>query len=331
MHRNVVAAVVVAIALPLFGAGSAAGADVTAANRGTVSAVRPARVDHVEQITDRRTAVFIDSPSMGRIVQVQILHPAGGGARPALYMLDGVSAGEESDYRESTWTQRTDIVDFFADKNVNVVLPVGGTASYYTNWQRPDPVLGTNEWETFLAKELPPLVDSRFSGNGVNAIAGVSMGATGAMNLITRHPELYRGVASLSGCPDNGRDASMAAVRTTVAYKGGDATNMWGGPGDPAWLAHDPLLNAERLRGKSIFVTTGTGLPGPHDADTDALTVGGPLEAAALVCTTLFDGRLRQLGIPATFVYRPYGTHSWPYWQDDLRTAWPTLKQALVL
>src|SRR5574340_535744 len=288
MHKNVVAGVIVAIALPLFGAGSAASADTPIAGRKTPGAVAVARVDHVVQITDRRTAMFIDSPSMGKIVQVQILHPAGGGARPTLYMLDGVSAGAESDYRESTWTQRTDIVDFFADKNVNVVLPVGGTASYYTDWQRPDPILGHNEWETFLAKELPPLIDSRFSGNGVNAIAGVSMGATGAMNLITRHPELYRGVASLSGCPDNGQEASITAVRTPVAYKGGDATNMWGGPEDPAWAAHDPVLNAEHLRGKSIFVTVGTGLPGPHDTDTDALTVGGPLEAAALVCTGLF-------------------------------------------
>ncbi|QKT09624.1 alpha/beta hydrolase [Rhodococcus sp. W8901] len=292
-----------------------------------------AHVDHVVELTDQRTALFVFSPAMNKVVQVQILHPKGAAARPSLYLLDGVSAGSESDYQESTWTQKTDAVEFFADKNVNVVLPVGGTAGYYTDWERIDPVLGENRWETFLTRELPPIVDGRFRGNGVNAIAGLSMGAQGAMTLVARNPDLYRGVAALSGCMDTGRVESQAAVRGTVASKGGDADNMWGTPGDPAWPAHDPSVNAEQLRGKDIFVSTGNGLAGPYELGApDALekvVVGGPLEAASHSCTQLFDGRLAQLGIPATFLYRPYGTHSWPYWQDDLREAWPTLARAL--
>lgn len=170
---------------------------------------------------------------------------------------------------------------------------------------------------------------------GVNAIAGLSMGAQGAMTLVARNPDLYRGVAALSGCMDTGRVESQAAVRGTVASKGGDADNMWGTPGDPAWPAHDPSVNAEQLRGKDIFVSTGNGLAGPYELGApDALekvVVGGPLEAASHSCTQLFDGRLAQLGIPATFLYRPYGTHSWPYWQDDLREAWPTLARSLEI
>ncbi|MDV2477635.1 esterase family protein [Rhodococcus zopfii] len=292
-----------------------------------------ARLDHVEHLTDRRSALFVYSPSMDRIVQVQVLHPSWQGPRPTLYLLDGVSAGAESDYRESTWTQRTDIVDFFADKNVNVVLPVGGTASYYTDWRNPDPVLGTNRWETFLTRELPPIVDAAFDGNGIDAIGGLSMGATGAMALITRHPDLYEGVAALSGCLDTSRDSTRDSVRGTVAYKGGNPDNMWGAPGDPAWKEHDPYENAEALRGKDIFISTGNGLLGPYDlgADGEVLTVGAPLEAGAFACTITFDRRLRELRIPATVEYRPWGTHTWRYWQDDLRSAWPTLARALGL
>lgn len=292
-----------------------------------------ATIDRVDRIDERQSMMFVYSPAMDRVIQVQVLHPPGGAERPTLYLLDGVSAGEESEYRESTWTQRTDVEEFFADKNVNVVMPVGGTASYYTDWQQPDPVLGVNKWETFLTRELPPVIDSRFGGNGVNAIAGLSMGATAAMTLTARHPELYEGVAALSGCFDTSQDSSRDSVRGTVAYKGGNPDNMWGPPGDPMWEEHDAHALAERLRGKEIFVSTGNGLLGPHDfgADQDVLSVGAPLEIGTFVCTLTYDRRLRELGIPAQVVYRPWGTHSWEYWQDDIKTAWPTLATALRL
>lgn len=74
-----------------------------------------ARVVNVVQLSPTRTAVFIDSPAMGRQVQVQILHPLGGGSRPNYYLLDGLDPGE----RESTWTNATDAVNFFANENVN--------------------------------------------------------------------------------------------------------------------------------------------------------------------------------------------------------------------
>lgn len=297
---------------------------------------QPAAVAAIEQtamLGDRQTDIEVFSPAMQRVIRVRVLHPASDQSRPTLYLLDGVSAGEESEFRESTWTQRTDVEEFFADKNVNVVLPVGGTASYYTDWRSADPILGINRWETFLTEELPQLVDAHFHGNGVNAIAGLSMGATGAMNLITRHPDLYRGVAALSGCFDTSRESSRDSVRGTVAYKGGNPDNMWGPPGDPVWEEHDSYLLAERLRGKEIFLSTGNGLVGPNDLGSgeDLLSGGTPLEFGTLMCTITFDRRLRQLDIPARVVYRPWGTHSWEYWQDDIKTAWPTLKTALQL
>lgn len=348
MHRRVMAAAGTALvgvllgsglahAQPLPGTGSADGGSPAPGIAAQVAPGAPARIDRVDMLTDRRAAVWVDSPAMGRAIQVQVLLPAAQGvSRPTLYMLDGVSAGKESDYQESTWTQKTDIVGFFADKQVNVVLPVGGSSSYYTDWNVPDPVLGVNRWETFLTSELPPLIDAQFSGNGTNAIGGVSMGAQAAMDLITRHPDLYTGVAGLSGCYDNSQNNLKDAVRATVATNGGNATNMWGENADPKWVEHDPSRNTEALRGKDVYVSVGTGLPGPHElgpggGGAEEAAMGGPLEAAALYCTTLFDTRLRSLRIPATFTYRPYGIHQWPYWQDDLRESWPTLERALGL
>ncbi|MFI8569036.1 alpha/beta hydrolase [Rhodococcus sp. NPDC078407] len=348
MHRRVLALAGTALAVSLLGSGLAGAQPLPGTGSSDGGGAVPgleaqslpqasARIDRVDMLTDRRAAVWVDSPSMGRAIQVQVLLPAAQAvSRPTLYMLDGVSAGKESDYKESTWTQKTDIVDFFADKQVNVVLPVGGSSSYYTDWNVPDPVLGVNKWETFLTSELPPLIDARFSGNGTNAIAGVSMGAQAAMDLITRHPDLYTGVAGLSGCYDNSQPNFKDAVRATVATNGGNASNMWGENSDPRWVQHDPSANAEALRGKDVYISVGTGLPGPYElgpggSGPEAALMGGPLEAAALYCMTVFDTRLRALDIPATTVYRPYGIHGWPYWQDDLRESWPTLERALGL
>ncbi|MEV0947209.1 alpha/beta hydrolase family protein [Rhodococcus sp. NPDC049939] len=331
MRRHASAALGLAVSLALLGPGFTAAAETAPAPFAAPES-GVASVDDIVKLTDTRSAIFVNSPAMGRVIQVQVLHPASGGPRPSLYLLDGVSAGEESNFQESTWTQKTDAVQFFADKNINVVLPVGGTASYYTDWLQPDPTLGVNQWETFLAEELPPIIDANFSGNGVNAAAGVSMGAMGAANLVTRHPDLYTGLASYSGCLDNTHPGTRESVRGTVAYKGGDPENMWGPDSNPAWVEHDPLANAEALRGKHIYVSTGNGLPGPYEIGTDpwsTIAIGGPLELATNLCTPLFQDRLAQLGIPATFIYRPYGTHSWPYWQDELRTSWPVLQQAL--
>ena len=300
-------------------------------------APQTATIDHVTMLTDRRAAMFVFSPAMQRVIQVQVMLPADqSAARPTLYMLDGVSAGSESGYTESTWTQKTDAVAFFADKNTNVVMPIGGTGSYYADWQKPDPVLGLNKWDTFLSKELPPLVDSQFKGNGTNAILGLSMGAQAAMNLITKYPSLYTGVAGFSGCYDNSAIANKNAVRATVGSVSGNATNMWGENSDPDWEINDPAAHVEALRGKEVFIATGNGLPGPHEFEPGANPVvqffaGAPLEAGANVCTRSFEQTLGAAGIPATFAYRPYGTHSWGYWEDDMHDSWPTMKRALGL
>ncbi|NLU83554.1 alpha/beta hydrolase family protein [Rhodococcus sp. HNM0569] len=338
MRRSTCTAAATALVLSLSGAAYTATAQPAEAPSASDSAKpRTAAKPHIariEKLTPTRTALFIESVAMKQTVQVQVLHPEGSAPRPSLYLLDGVGAGEESDYSESTWTLKTDAVDFFADKDVNVVMPVGGTAGYYTDWLRPDPKLGHYQWETFLTEELPQIVDDDFHGNGTNAVAGVSMGAMGAANLATRHPSLYVGLTSFSGCLDNSDPTSRDSVRGTVAYKGGDPANMWGVDGDPAWNAHNPTVNAEALRGKQVYISTGNGAPGPYEAASggdvlSTVAVGGPLEAAANVCTKLFQSRLDELRIPATVVYHPYGTHSWPYWQDEMHRAWPEIAAAL--
>ncbi|MFD0362041.1 alpha/beta hydrolase [Nocardia sp. GCM10030253] len=297
----------------------------------TTTPASQASIDHIEPITDRWLRVFVHSPAMSRVVEVQVLLPRERNhPRPTVYMLDGRTANPTS----NNWTELGHADEFFEDKDVNVVLTVGGPASFYTDWQQPDPVLGTNMWETFLAKELPPLIDTTFDGNGRNAVMGVSMGAEAAMMLAFRQPKLYTAVAAHSGCFSTGTDLGQAQARTVVATYRGEPDNMFGPYHDPDWLEHDVIMNADRLRGKTIYLSVGSGLPGKYDTPNNpdmvsTIGLGGPLEAATNACTQRLADRLTTLGIPVTSHFRLTGTHSWPYWRDELARSWPTVSRPL--
>ncbi len=279
------------------------------------------------------------SESMQRDVPVRVLVAADTSKpRPALYLLNGAGGGEGTGH----WFEQTNIVDFVADKNVHVVVPMRGAFSYYTDWIKVDPVLGRNKWTTFLTKELPPVIDAKLNTTGVNGIAGLSMAGTSVLALAEAVPDLYRVVASYSGCAETSTELGTLAVQAVVEGRGGgNVANIWGPIGAPGWRAHDPVVNAHKLRGKAIYVSSGTGLPGKHDRfssagiDRDPLKyadivgVGGAIEAATYQCTLNLEKRLKQLRIPATFDYEP-GTHSWPYWQDQLAKSWPMLERALT-
>ncbi|MFI6365865.1 alpha/beta hydrolase [Nocardia sp. NPDC050630] len=289
----------------------------------------------VRPLGGRQFEVVVHSAAMNRPIALWMSHPGSGA--PAFYLLNAVDGGEDG----GPWTRRTDIADFFADKNVNVIVPMGGRASYYTDWLNDDPVLGRNKWTTFLTQELPPLLDSRFGMTGRNAIAGVSMSATSALNLAINAPGRYQAVGAYSGCPRTSDPASNAYVHAELAVFGANADNMWGAPDNPAWAENDPMLHVDRLRGSALYVSSGTGAPGPHEnlGDggidgnpirlLDRMMVGGVMETVIDGCTRPFVDRLAAAGIPATVNMRPGGTHAWAYWQDDVHQSWPLFAAAL--
>nr|WP_245555796.1 alpha/beta hydrolase family protein [Gordonia soli] len=297
------------------------------------------RIDTVVRDSPKRATAIVWSESMHKMIPVTVLRPKDTSKpRPTLYLLNGAGGGEDS----ATWAARTDYEKFFADKNVNVVTPIGGAFSYYTDWQKDDPELGRNKWQTFLTKELPPLIDKEFGTNGRNAIAGISMAGTSVLNLAIAAPKLYRAVGAYSGCARTSDPAGQAYIRLVTGTRGGaDVTNMWGPLNGPGWRANDPYINAAKLRGTKIYMTTGNGLPGPNETlngpqiDGDPATLanqvalGGLIEAAVDQCTQQMAQRLRQLRIPFKLTSRPNGTHSWGYWQQDLHRTWPQISADL--
>ncbi|GAC47291.1 alpha/beta hydrolase [Gordonia aichiensis] len=309
-----------------------------AALLGVTSPAQAAPASSIVSSTDdspQQVTLMVHSAAMDRTIPITVLTPKNR-SRPAptLYLLNGAGGGEDS----ATWDARTDYKKFFADKNAYVVTPIGGAFSYYTDWQRDDPVLGRNKWQTFLTKELPPLIDKRFPTTGKVAVAGISMAGTTVFNLALAAPGMYRSIAAFSGCARTSDPVGQQYIRFVVEDRGGgNMVNMWGPLDGPGWRANDPYLNAAKLRGTKVYMTAGTGLPGSHerlsdpgiDGDGFALgnqvLLGGAIEFGIDQCTRQMAARLAELGIPAKVTLRPGGTHSWGYWQDDLHQTWPSI------
>ncbi|MFZ2174964.1 MAG: alpha/beta hydrolase family protein [Rhodococcus sp. (in: high G+C Gram-positive bacteria)] len=324
------------IAMSMATAGSTASADPVGDSGllAAESASNGSVLDRVNLIDDRHLVLQVYSTSMQRLVPVHVQRPADTSRpRPSLYFLDGGIRRE-----------KTDMAEFLADKNVNVISPTGGEDAYWTDWKSPDPALGVNKWKTFMTEELPPIIDSALGTNGVNAIAGMSRVGTAALQLAIASPGLFRGVAAYSGCASTSDPLGQQFIRLTMNnYGNGNPDNMYGPSGDPAWQANDPYIHAAQLQGTELFISSGNGLPGvyesldgPHiDGNLAVLArqvvVGGGIEAITNYCQHHLADRLSEVGVPATYGFRNSGTHSWGYWQDDLHASWPVLARSLGL
>lgn len=295
---------------------------------GTGSA-EAARIVSVTEVSPRLSEVDVFSPAMGKVIRNQVLHLPGKPSAPTFYMLPGLGGAEDG----ISWMNNGGAPQFFANKRVNAVFPIGGRSSMFTDWQHDDPALGRNKWTTYLTRELPPVIDRAFRTTGVNAISGVSMSAGPALALAEAAPSRYRAVAAYSGCPGTTDPMGVGATTAVVTRGGGNVLNMWGAPGSPAWVANDPVINAGKLRGKAVFLSAASGIPGPTDGGPretfGGLLGGGQIESYARGCTVTMSNRLNQLGIAHRFSDRPLGSHSWGLFSADLRESWPMIARAI--
>ena len=308
----------------------------------------------VEQVDHNNVLSYnVYSPSMRRDIPVAVI-PATDRAgervsgAPTLYLLNGAGGAEQN----QDWLTLHTTKDYFKGKRVNVVIPQAGAFSYYTDWVAPNVrsmyLNGPQKWETFLTRELPGPIERILGANRNRAIAGFSMSGTSALVLPEHNPGMYKAAASFSGCAATSTPAGYNFARLTVNrassvpdFKTVTPEMMWGPMGGKYNRWNDALLNAEKLRGTKLYVSSGTGLAGRPDQVSYLLGIGAPepaahlgaatlqieggvIEAAINSCTHDLKAKLDGLKIPAHFELRNVGTHSWPYWRDDLDKAWRT-------
>ena len=303
------------------------------------------------------------APAMDRDVPLAVLTPDGtfDASRPTIYLLNGAGGAEQGmDWISSTFGKDLDpkakgvqhLPYFYANRNVNVVIPQAGAFSYYPDWLT-DPnngyLKGPQKWETFLTKELPGPLEDRINGNGKRGIAGMSMSATSSLVLAQHNPNFYDAIGSYSGCAATSAPLPNFYAQLTVNRGGGSTEQMWGAKGGDYNRYNDGLINAtENNMGDSkVYVSANSGLAGATDLGSskiDALgssqafkssstlvVEGGVIEAAMNACTHDLKAKMEREGVDAVFNLRNTGTHSWPGWLDDVNSSWPTYARAFGL
>ncbi|WP_051767626.1 alpha/beta hydrolase [Amycolatopsis vancoresmycina] len=306
------------------------------------TAVPDARADDGSHVVAQTTVdgdgrvldLTVRSTGVGAYAMVRLILPRTWAAEPdrkwaAVYLLAGETRLQ--DYRG--WSANTDVRRLADDAGVLVVMPGSGPAGFFGDWWNYGKDIALNQWETFTAVELPQLIDRGYRGDGRRAAAGLSLGGYGAIELAARRPGVFRYAASFSGNlnPTGPTGELLTDAIVTSAHL--DPEALWGDRRREAarWAAHDPLVNADRLRGTELYLSAGNGLPGPLDAKlpVDVLPGAMLLEFLCGAQTTAMAARLRDLGVPATVdLYGP-GTHQWAYWQEQLHKTWPRMLQVL--
>lgn len=295
------------------------------------------------------------SPSMKKDIPFIILK-ASKPDRPVVYLLNGAGGGEQSVnwmVQKKRGTQ-TPIIHHYMEQDVNLVIPMRGAFSYYTDWVKPangnSYLRGPQYWETFLTKELPQVLEStdlqqtNFD-NTKRAIIGMSMSATSSLLLAQHSGDLYSSVGSFSGCAATSKPFPWAFMALTIDRGGESPENMWGKAGSDVNVWNDALIQSKKLAGKAVYVSNGSGLTSGRElastiagnansasgiaSSSEAIVTGGIIEAATNSCTHDLAAKLKSDGIPATFNFRPTGVHTWSYWIDDVTDSWPTIAKGL--
>jgi S-formylglutathione hydrolase FrmB len=284
-----------------------------------------ANITGIEHVNDRWDKVSVFSPSMNKVIVNDVFKAPKSGA-PTFYLLPGIDGGDNldpgTDFAPGTksWFGFTDLQGFFGNKNVNVVSPLGGPFSWYTNWVND----ASRQYQTYMTQELPPLINKQYNTNRRNAVGGLSSTGGTALDYAIQAPGMYRAVGSYSGLLTPNSDAQNVSL--TLGGGGANAADMWGPPGGPLWLQHDPSLNVGKLKGVAVWV----GASGGGQGDVDKLPpgtnnfTGGMIEGIVADSTRRFADAAKAAGVPVTYVARPEGSHSWGLFESEMQESWNT-------
>jgi S-formylglutathione hydrolase FrmB len=134
----------------------------------------------------------------------------------------------------SSWLQNTGLSQYASEYQLIIVTPEGNNG-----WYTDSATVSSDQYETYILKELIPDVDSRYrtiADRRGRGIAGNSMGGYGALKFGLKHPELFSFAGSMSGALDASKRTDEASLRLT-----------FGEPNNPAREANDLLKLAREF------------------------------------------------------------------------------------
>jgi S-formylglutathione hydrolase FrmB len=242
------------------------------------------------------------SVSMKKPLKVAITFPSsykeGITRYPVLYLLHGGS-GAFSDWHQKV-TEKGLVNRMAEAHDLIIITPGVGPASYYYD----SPLLDSVRYETYLIKELIPLIDQTYRTlpqKDSRAITGLSMGGHGAITLAANHPQLFVAAGSMSGVMNIDTDLWEVGEDFRSLRKKGQlemlgAINYKG----PEFSSYTAVGLVEQLKGQGISLLI--------DCGTDDFLIETNRQMHTL---------LLQAGIPHEYTERP-GAHTWTYWTEAL-------------
>ncbi len=151
---------------------------------------------------------------------------------PTLYLLHGTPGTPDGFFALGVRQRLDRLIDAGGAPAMIVVAPSGGRqADSDTEWDDSVADAGAR-WGTFVTRDLVSAIDTDYAtrrGRASRAIAGISMGGYGAVNLALGHSATFAIAASWSG------------------YFVSNTPSVDGPVGSATWRARSPLLSVARL------------------------------------------------------------------------------------
>jgi S-formylglutathione hydrolase FrmB len=259
---------------------------------------------------------FAAPESGGGTGKVRLLLPAGYARSQARYPVLVLLHGAEGNYRD--WTDHGAVEALTANLPLIVVMPDGGAAGQYTDHYNAGRY-GPPAYESYHVGQLIPWIDLNLRTVGARAgraVAGVSMGGFGAMSYAARHPDLFAAAAAFSGAVDTNDRILWPLIGSQVFGSRSTAEVRWRGS--------NPVDLAPNLANLRLILFSGNGEPNLIDAAFDLV------ERVVYRQSENLHEVLVGLGIAHDWIDYGPGSHTWPYWQQDLRETLPALMQVFA-
>lgn len=196
------------------------------------------------------------------------------------------------------WIRRSNIETYARSRDLIVVMPSIGNTNY-SKWSVPDTGLDSHRYFT---EELMPLVWNWLPASSAredNFVCGFSMGGCGAIKLAALHPDLFGGVAALSGTPV---DLRLKTDDPDVVW--------WQNLADQAAGSHEAALAGE----DNVWDL----LPQVKDELPPLYASCGTEDSLYEGVYLAFKDYAQKLGMNATFSETPGLAHDWDFWDPEL-------------
>ncbi len=218
---------------------------------------------------------------------------------PVLYLLHGFYGN----FRD--WDTQSHLRQYAQNLDLIIVMPDEGN-----NWYVNSATVPQNRYEDYIVKDLIAEVDGRFrsiASRDARAIAGLSMGGYGSLNLALKHPELFTFAGSLSGALNAPSDLGPRQPEFQTSL-----LDAFGALGSTARNENDVFLRlkqADVSRLPYIYLACGEG---------DAFIELNRQFAAQLLAE---HARYEAHDAP--------GEHDWKFWDKSIKEMLPVLMRSL--